>query len=505
MPKNKIPSQQELQEEIRQFLEQKYGAKVTFPEPDLGKPRDGSGTHEGVEGIDFNVKPQELEAYLNEYVVHQKEAVEVLATKICTHFNRMAFERRHPEEERIVGNIKSNILLIGPTGVGKTYIVKLIAARLGVPFVKGDATKFSETGYVGGDVEDLVRDLVRDAKGDTDLAEYGIIYLDEVDKIASSGHLIGPDVSRTGVQRALLKLMEETEIELRVPHDIAAQMEAMVEAQRTGKLERKKVNTRNILFVMSGAFHGLDDIIRRRLRKGNIGFGHDDGGGRKPLTTDDILAKVATEDLLEYGFESEFIGRLPVIAQLKDLSAEGLFDILKNPKNAVVQGKIRDFKSYDIALSFEDDAFQLMAEQAFTERTGARGLIRVCERALIPFEKALPSTNIKELTVTRAIVENPEKELRTLVFQHDIRGFQRDFLTKTGIILEFSEEAQSALDRITRDANTRVKTWLESKLKNYEYGLKLAGVEKLGVTTEMLENPEQYLDRLVKESVKKKK
>jgi len=504
MSDHKIPSQKELQDEIRQFLEDKYGAKVTFPDADLGKPKNGFATTEGVEGIQFDLKPQELEAYLNEYVVHQRKAVEILSTKICTHFNRMAFERTHPEEESIVGHIKSNILLIGPTGVGKTYIIKLIAHRLGVPFVKGDATKFSETGYVGGDVEDLVRDLVREAKGETSLAEYGIIYLDEIDKIASSGHLIGPDVSRTGVQRALLKLMEETEVELRVPHDIAAQMEAMVEAQRTGKLERKKVNTKNILFVMSGAFHGLDQIIQRRLRRGSMGFGHDEGGGGKALTTDDILARVATEDLLEYGFESEFIGRMPVIAHLRDLNVDGLFDILKNPKNAVILGKMRDFKAYGIKLFFEDDALRLMAQQAHGEHTGARGLIRVCERALIPFEKALPSTDIKELTVTRAMVESPEPELRTLVFQHDIRHFQRDFLTRCGIVLEFSKKAQNALDEITGAAGVRVKTWLEDKFKNYEYGLKLAKLEQFSITPEVLDNPEHYLDLLVKEACKTK-
>jgi ATP-dependent Clp protease ATP-binding subunit ClpX len=502
MSDNKIPSQKELQEEIRQFLEDKYGAKVTFPEADLGKPRDGTHTTEGVEDIKFDIKPQELEAFLNEYVVGQKQAVEVLSTKICTHFHRMAYERTHPDDEQIVGNIKSNILMMGPTGVGKTYIIKLIAHRLGVPFVKGDATKFSETGYVGGDVEDLVRDLVREAKGDTDLAEYGIIYLDEVDKIASSGHLVGPDVSRTGVQRALLKLMEETEVELRVPHDIAAQMEAIAEAQRTGKLERKKVNTKNILFVASGAFHGLEDIIRARLRKGSMGFGHDGGGGRKTLSTDEILEKAATEDLLEYGFESEFIGRLPVIAHLRDLDVSGLLDILRNSKNAVAQGKIRDFKAYGIKLSFEEDGLRLMAEQAYGEQTGARGLIRVCERVLIPFEKALPSTDIKELTVTRAMVENPERELRGLVFEHDVRGFQRDFLTRSGIVLEFSKKARDKVDQITETAGIRAKTWLEEKFKNYEYGLKLAKLDQFSVTPEVLDNPELYLDHLIKESYK---
>ena len=161
--------------------------------------------------IRFDIKPEELESYLNKYIIGQENAVEIIATKVCTHFNRMEIERTIPDDEKVVGNIKSNMLLIGPTGVGKTYIIKLIAKKLGVPFVKADATKFSETGYVGGDVEDLVRELVHEADGDITRAEYGIIYLDEIDKIASSGNFYGPDVSRTGVQRNLLKLMEEAE------------------------------------------------------------------------------------------------------------------------------------------------------------------------------------------------------------------------------------------------------------------------------------------------------
>ncbi|TFH38854.1 MAG: AAA family ATPase, partial [Chrysiogenales bacterium] len=198
--------------------------------------------------LHFNIKPEELESYINQYVVGQEETIEVIATKVCTHFNRMMLENKAHTSERLIGNIKSNMLLIGPTGVGKTYIVKLIAKRIGVPFVKADATKFSETGYVGGDVADLVRELVHEANGDIRKAEYGIIYLDEIDKIASSGHMYGPDVSRSGVQRNLLKLMEEAEVDLKTPHDLASQVEAAMEAQRTGKVTRQKINTRNILF-----------------------------------------------------------------------------------------------------------------------------------------------------------------------------------------------------------------------------------------------------------------
>ena len=221
------------------------------------------------------MKPGELKAYLDEYMVRQDEAKQVLATKICTHFNRIKrFElNRRKKRPEAIGEIKNNIIMIGPTGVGKTFLVKLIANKIGVPFVKGDATKFSETGYVGGDVEDLVRDLVHEAKGNIELAQYGIIYLDEVDKIAASRNPVGPDVSRSGVQRALLKPLEETEVELKVPHDPISQMEAVQEFQKTGKREKKKINTKHILFIMSGAFNGLDEIVEKRLHRQGIGFG----------------------------------------------------------------------------------------------------------------------------------------------------------------------------------------------------------------------------------------
>ncbi|PJB40090.1 MAG: ATPase, partial [Deltaproteobacteria bacterium CG_4_9_14_3_um_filter_44_9] len=205
--------------------------------------------------IKFDMKPEELESYLDEYVVKQKEAKEILATKICTHFNRIRLLEDNNKAERygIIGNIKNNIIMIGPTGVGKTYLIKLIAKKIGVPFVKGDATKFSETGYVGGDVEDLVRDLVHEADGNIELAQYGIIYIDEIDKIASTGSIVGPDVSRTGVQRTLLKPLEETEVDLKVAHDPMSQLEAIEEYRRTGKRKKKAINTKNILFIVSGA------------------------------------------------------------------------------------------------------------------------------------------------------------------------------------------------------------------------------------------------------------
>ncbi|HEO66299.1 MAG TPA: AAA family ATPase, partial [Spirochaetes bacterium] len=273
-----FPNSMDIQKDINDFLSQKYGGKVILSNPNVEGGEEGvpSETEEAPSHHNFDLKPIELESYLKEYIVEQGEAIETIATKICTHFNRMAYEASHPECDKIVGGIKGNILMIGPTGVGKTYMIKLIAEKLEVPFVKGDATKFTETGYVGGDVEDLIRDLVHEADGNIELAEYGIVYLDEVDKIASTGNQFGPDVSRSGVQRNLLKVLEETEVDLKNPLDIASQMEAAMQAQKTGHVERKRISTKNILFVMSGAFQGMTDIIRKRLNAQTLGFSFDE-------------------------------------------------------------------------------------------------------------------------------------------------------------------------------------------------------------------------------------
>ena len=230
-------------EKLRQLLNQQIQNQDPHQAEASGQKTGDSAT-DSSPSIEFDLIPEELEAYLDKYVIGQSEAKSVLATKICTHFNRLKLLGK---DDLGVGNIKNNVLLIGPTGVGKTYLIKLIANKIGVPFVKGDATKFSETGYVGGDVEDLVRELVREADGNIAQAEHGIIYIDEIDKIASSRSTQGPDVSRSGVQRNLLKLMEETEVDLKTPHDIASQMEAVMQMQQGGKIERKKINTGNII------------------------------------------------------------------------------------------------------------------------------------------------------------------------------------------------------------------------------------------------------------------
>ena len=441
-----FPSQEEIEREISDYLSRKYGGRIrvisqmVFPNQMKAPPldQDGESPKEGP-GFDFDLKPEELEAYLDRYVVKQDGAKAILATKICTHFNRIAYlQRRGRRPVSPVGNIKNNIILIGPTGVGKTFMVKLIAERLGVPFVKGDATKFSETGYVGGDVEDLVRELVKAADGDMERAQYGIIYIDEIDKIASPYHVHGPDVSRAGVQRALLKPMEETEVELRTPHDPISQMEAMEHFRRTGKRQQTTINTRNILFIVSGAFNGLAEIVKKRLARQGMGFGADLGDREEQYW----LSQVKPQDLVEYGFENEFIGRLPIIAVLEELTEEDLFEILKNPNCAVIQSKKADFRAYGIDLRFEEEALRLLARQAYQEGTGARALVSVVERALLPFEKRLPSLGAEFLVVTRSMVEDPQRELRVLEAAPDSPKLARAY---QALINEEIEEAMDLL------------------------------------------------------------
>ena len=501
MPEQRPVDPKELQKDLKELIEQKYGAQVVFPQSEAEGSSEGPRTPEPQdESIDFDLKPEELEAFLDEYVIKQDEAKEVLATKICTHFNRMKLDREDPEfEHRSVGNIKNNILLIGPTGVGKTYLIKLIAHRIGVPFVKGDATKFSETGYVGGDVEDLVRELVREAGGSIEKAQYGIIYVDEIDKIASTPNLVGPDVSRSGVQRNLLKLMEETEVDLKAPHDLASQMEAMMQYQQSGKMERKKINTRNILFIVSGAFNGFEDLIKSRLNRNSLGFkAETERSQNHEADRVSYLKQAITEDLISFGFESEFVGRLPVVAVLEPLSVEDLYQILKSPTSSVILGKKRDFLAYDIELTFEDAALRRLAQQASTEQTGARALVSVCERALLKFEKALPSTDIRSFSVTADVVKNPSLELQKLLVNRDISSYTAHFLNAYGISLTFSDAAKSALAGTAARDGVSVEALCQSLFDDYGHGLKLVGKSEYTIDRDAAENAKVHLDRMVK-------
>ncbi|MBU0972688.1 MAG: AAA family ATPase [Proteobacteria bacterium] len=451
-----------IEKELGEFLNKKFGGTVKIISPSIQPQQDaitGKTPSKGKkELINFNLKPAELIAYLDQYVVKQDKAKSVLSTKICTHFNRI----RHQETSggdifKITGNIKSNILLLGPTGIGKTYLIKLIAKKLGVPFVKADATKFSETGYVGGDVEDLIRDLVKEAGDDIELAECGIVYVDEIDKIAASPNVIGAQVSRTGVQRALLKPMEETEVDLKVPHDPVSMMQELEAFQRTGKRSQRKVNTANILFILSGAFSGLTDIIKKRLNKQNIGFGSKLVQPHKEI---ELLKQTRAEDLVEYGFESEFIGRIPVRCVLETLSEADLYAILKMPNNPVILSKKLDFQAYGIDVVFTDTALKRLAQKASIENTGARGLVSVVEEALLLFEEKLPSSKITRFTVTQKVLDTPEALLREILSDDAGKEFEL-------------EHRQAKIDEKTYITDYIRENW---KLFSLRHGLTLSEI-----------------------------
>ncbi len=425
----KTPHPKEIEKEISEFLSKKFKDNVKIISPvvlhqDLALDKlETKPSRE--KKINFDLLPEELIAYLNQYIVKQDQAKAILATKICTHFNRIKRSQSHSDTiAEMVGSIKNNVLMLGPTGVGKTYMIKLIASKIGVPFVKGDATKFSETGYVGGDVEDLVRDLVREADDDIELAQYGIIYIDEIDKIAGSRTHLGADVSRAGVQRGLLKPMEDTEIDLKVPHDPISMIQEIESYRKTGKRSKRSINTKNILFIMSGAFADLPEIIHKRLSEKAIGFGAPVQKAQEDL---DILNKLRSEDLIRYGFESEFVGRLPVRAIFEHLTQSDLFDILQNPNNPIILGKKLDFSAYGIDIKFGDAALRLMATMAFEENTGARGLVSAVEKSLLPFERKLPSIDIHVFPVTEYVIRQPEAALAEMIAAPHSEALRRKF------------------------------------------------------------------------------
>src|SRR5437763_5822425 len=261
-PPPPFPSPEELKTKITEFMKQNFGDRVSVaafpaPEPAEAEPEEKAEKIDNQQ-FEFNFLPRDIKAHLDRFVIKQGEAKKVLSIAVCDHYNHAKYLRRLEQEGKAqaeeVEYAKQNVILVGPTGVGKTYLIKHIAELIKVPFVKADATKFSETGYVGGDVEDLVRELVHKADGDVAAAQFGIIYIDEIDKIAAASNLSGRDVSGRGVQTTLLKLMEETEVPVRSANDIQSQLQAAFEFQRRGKTKRDTISTRHILFVVSGAF-----------------------------------------------------------------------------------------------------------------------------------------------------------------------------------------------------------------------------------------------------------
>ncbi|MBI4444722.1 MAG: AAA family ATPase [Acidobacteria bacterium] len=499
-------------EELKQYLQKKYGSGVQvefFPKVEQeGTSEDEHSAFNIQKVLAFNYKPREIREYLDRYVIQQDDAKKVLSTAVCDHYHHI---QGCSKERDCRDYKKQNIILMGPTGVGKTYLIQNLARLVGVPFVKADATKYSETGYVGGDVDDLIRELVHQAGGDIQLAEYGIVYLDEIDKLATPINVLGRDVSGHGVQRGLLKLMEETEVPLRSPTDVASQMQAFMEFQAKGKLEKKTINTRHILFIVSGAFTGLSEIIKRRIGAKQIGF----MGEKTTLEREHFLFSEAQScDFIEYGFEAEFIGRLPVVVHCNALEVADFFNILKYSEGSILKQYKRDFLSYGIEIFFTDDAMMAIAERAQQERTGARGLMTVCEKLFRDYKYVLPDHPVKEFVVNRETVENPEGKLQELmanpkrdhvqVVQFRLLRLQEEFAAKYGIQIQFTRDAAELLSAKAEEGHQDVLSYCNELFRDYEHGLNLlrksSGRDSFVIDSSTVMDPAGTLERWIREN-----